>query len=171
MLFLQNRTYVIWPIELLHFRWPWIHSCLKMRFVQYQSIIWQDINWHAWNKGATTGMYWKDDPDPKIWIDFTIYVAFVVDVYPRDPMLAPVLAMALCLSVCHKSGFYRNGWTNRAGLAWELPSTHATLCYKKIRVSVKIKVLLEFMSQTLDCKNLSRYVDCFARERWTPKAW
>ena len=31
--------------------------------------------------------------------------------YPRDAMLARVLAMALCpsVSVCHKSVFYRNG--------------------------------------------------------------
>jgi len=28
--------------------------------------------------------------------------------YPRDAMLARVLATALCLSVCHKSVFYRN---------------------------------------------------------------
>jgi len=36
--------------------------------------------------------------------------------YPRDAMLARVLAMALCLSVCvcHKSEFYRNGRRNRA---------------------------------------------------------
>jgi len=41
--------------------------------------------------------------------------------YPRDVMLARVLAMTLCpsvclsVSVCHKSEFYRNGWANRAG--------------------------------------------------------
>jgi len=29
----------------------------------------------------------------------------------RDAMLALALAMALCLSVCHKSVFYRNEWT------------------------------------------------------------
>jgi len=34
----------------------------------------------------------------------------------RDAMLAPVLAIALCLvCVCHKSVFFRNGWTNWAG--------------------------------------------------------
>jgi len=39
--------------------------------------------------------------------------------YPRDAMLAWVLAMSVrpsvCLSVCHKSVFYRNGWMIRAG--------------------------------------------------------
>jgi len=42
--------------------------------------------------------------------------------YPRDAMPALALAMALCrclsvsvcLSVCHKSVFCRNGWTDRA---------------------------------------------------------
>ena len=36
--------------------------------------------------------------------------------YPRDAMLARVLAMALCLSVsvCHKSVFCWSGWTDRA---------------------------------------------------------
>jgi len=35
--------------------------------------------------------------------------------YPRDAMLARVLAVALCLSGCYKSMFCRNGWTDRAG--------------------------------------------------------
>jgi len=35
--------------------------------------------------------------------------------YPRDAMLALVLAMALCLSVCHKSAYHWSGWTARAG--------------------------------------------------------
>jgi len=39
--------------------------------------------------------------------------------FPRDAMLARVLAMApclsVCLSVCHKSVLYRSGWMNRAG--------------------------------------------------------
>jgi len=30
-------------------------------------------------------------------------------------MIARVLAVALFVSVCHKSVFYRNSWTNRAG--------------------------------------------------------
>jgi len=42
------------------------------------------------------------------------------DFYPRDAVLARVLAMfpclclPVCLSVCHKSVFYRNGRMNRA---------------------------------------------------------
>ena len=40
--------------------------------------------------------------------------------YPRSAMLARVLTMAVrpsvCVCVCHKSVFYRNGRTNRVGL-------------------------------------------------------
>jgi len=42
-----------------------------------------------------------------------------------------VLAMGLCLSVRHKSVFYRNGWTNRAGfwhVSFLLPVLH---CVKR----------------------------------------
>jgi len=45
--------------------------------------------------------------------------------YPRDAMLARVLAMALylsvclsvclCLTVCQKSAFYQKGWTDQSG--------------------------------------------------------
>jgi len=40
-----------------------------------------------------------------------------VNFYPRDACFSAVLAVALCPSVCirHKSVFYRNGWTDRAG--------------------------------------------------------
>jgi len=41
-----------------------------------------------------------------------------------------VLAVARCFSarVCHKSEFYRNGWTGQTGfLAWRLTSTYPTL--------------------------------------------
>ena len=58
-------------------------------------------------------------------------------------MLARVLAMAsllsivclsasVCLSVCHKSEFYRNEWTNRASF-WQgsfLRSTYPTLLHE-----------------------------------------
>jgi len=54
----------------------------------------------------------------------TVLAAFervLYQLYRRDAMLALVLAMTLCpsvclsVSVCHKSEFYRNGWTNRSG--------------------------------------------------------
>jgi len=35
--------------------------------------------------------------------------------YPSDAMLARVLSMAVCLSVCHKSVFCREGWTDWFG--------------------------------------------------------
>jgi len=54
-------------------------------------------------------------------------------------MIARVLAMALCLcpslSVCHKSVFYRNGWTDLSVLRERrLLSTSHTLRYKEIQV-------------------------------------
>ena len=38
-----------------------------------------------------------------------------VTVFTTRCYASAVLAMGLCPSVCHKSVFYRNGWTNRAG--------------------------------------------------------
>ena len=45
------------------------------------------------------------------------FLLYTSDFYPRDAMLARVLAMTLCPSafVCQTSVFYRNGRTNRAG--------------------------------------------------------
>jgi len=74
-------------------------------------------------------------------------------------MLARVLAMALCLSVCARLSV-----TSRSSietderielfLARELPSTHPTLCSEEIRVSPKTRVLPSgTLSQTLDFKN------------------
>jgi len=46
------------------------------------------------------------------------------------------------VSVCHKSVFYRNCCTDRAGfLARRLSSTYSTLRFKEIRVSPKIRVI------------------------------
>ena len=44
--------------------------------------------------------------------------------------------------VCHKSVFYRNGWTNRAGF-WHVSflPPRPTLCWKQIRFSPKIRAL------------------------------
>ena len=46
-------------------------------------------------------------------------LTFDFDFYPRDAMLARALAIrpCVCLSVCHKSVFHRNGWMNRAGFS------------------------------------------------------
>jgi len=62
--------------------------------------------------------------------DRHISFRFLFCFYPRDAMLARILAKALRLSVsvCHKSKFYLNGWMNRARfLAWKLPFTYCTL--------------------------------------------
>jgi len=56
-----------------------------------------------------SGFYDKDNEKLKLFLP------------ARDAILAQVIAtcmtlyyVCLCLSVCHKSLFYRNGWTNRA---------------------------------------------------------
>jgi len=80
--------------------------------------------------------------------------------------------MALCLSVCHKSGLNESDWF----LAWELPLTYPTLYYKEIRVSPKNKGTLipsGTLLQTLDLENFStahrssKRVIRLARERCT----
>ena len=66
--------------------------------------------------------------------------------YPRDAMLARVLAMALCpsvrLSVCHKSEFCRNGWTIELRVffleGFFRPILNCVV--RKIQVSTKIRV-------------------------------
>ena len=66
--------------------------------------------------------------------------------YPRDAMLARVLAIALCpsvrLSVCHKSEFCRNGWTTELrGFFLEGFFRPILNCVvRKIQVSTKIRV-------------------------------
>jgi len=53
-----------------------------------------------------------------------------------------IYAVVVCPAVCHKPGLYRNDWIYIAGfLARELPLTYPKLCYKKIRVSPKIRAL------------------------------
>jgi len=55
-------------------------------------------------------------------------------------MLARVLAMAMCpcLSVCLSRVGVETDKRIGLVLAWELPSTYPTLCYKEIQVSSKI---------------------------------
>ena len=68
------------------------------------------------------------------------YLAF--DFFLCDTMLVWVLAMAVCLFVC-LCLFVTSRSSDRIGwfLAWKLPSTYPTLCYKEIGVPSKIKVL------------------------------
>ena len=100
------------------------------------------------------------------------YIPFTVCFYPRDAMLA----LCLCLSVCHKSVFYRNGWTDRAVfLARRLHSTIQTLCCKKIHVSTKITVfpsgtLSHTLKKFASAYRSSKRVIDLSRERWTLRA-
>jgi len=67
------------------------------------------------------------------------------DFYPRDAMLARVLAIALCLSVCvclSQVGVLSKGMNGLMWfLAWRLFSTSPALSFKEIRVFTKIRVL------------------------------
>jgi len=55
--------------------------------------------------------------------------------YPRDAMLAQVIAMARCLSVYKSKRLNQPGWL----LAWELLSTCPTLYCKEIRITPEIR--------------------------------
>ena len=98
---------------------------------------------------------------------------------PRDAMLARALAVAQCplACVCHKSVFYRNGWTNRAGFGHGSFFPTVLHC-KEIQVPPgKIRVLPSgTLLQTPDLENIAtayrsskRAID-LARERWTLRA-
>ena len=105
------------------------------------------------------------------------------DLYPRGAMLAPVLAMALCPSICSSDRLSQigvlskrldeSGWVS----VWELPSTYPTLCFIEIQVPLKIRVLFSgTLLQSLDLENFatayrsSKRVINLARERWTLRA-
>jgi len=100
--------------------------------------------------------------------------------YQHDAMLARVLVMALCLSVCLSVTSRCSIETvKRIGLflAWELPSIYPTLSCKEIQISSKIEVLLSgTLLQTLDLEifatayRSSKRVINLARERWTLRA-
>ena len=85
--------------------------------------------------------------------------------------LAVALCPSVCVCVCHRSVFYRNGWTNRAVFFCMRASFH--LCCKEIQVPSVIKVLPSgTLLQTLDLGKIatayrsSKRVINLARERW-----
>jgi len=62
------------------------------------------------------------------------------------------LYVCTCLSVCYTPVLYQNGGTDRTVFV----ATYATVCFKKIRVSLKIRVFpFETLFQTLDLENLA----------------
>jgi len=76
--------------------------------------------------------------------------------YQRDVMPAQVLAMALCLSVSHKSEFDRNGRTNRTGFGMGASFHLSYTVLKEIRVYSKIRVLPSgTLPQTPDLENFA----------------
>jgi len=78
--------------------------------------------------------------------------------HPHDAMLVRVLAMALCLSVCLSQVGVLSKRVNESSwfLARELHLTYPTLCYKKIQVPSKIRVLPSgTLLQTLDLENFA----------------
>ena len=102
-----------------------------------------------------------------------------LDYYPCDAMLARVLAMALCLSVCLSQVGVLLKWLDGSSwfLAWRLPSTSPILCFKEIQVCTKIRVLPSgtfFVNSGLrkfrqGISIVERAIP-LARERWTLRA-
>jgi len=72
-------------------------------------------------------------------------------------MLARVLADVVCLCVGHRPVLYRNCCTNQADFCvYRFTSTYATLYFREIRVSLKIRVLAPgTASQILDLENFA----------------
>ena len=102
--------------------------------------------------------------------------------YPWDAMLARVQAIALCLSVwicvCHKSMFYRKGWTEWS--FWHAGFFRSVLhcVMRKFRYPQNNGTSLgNYFFQTPDLENfamvyrsMERVIN-LARERWTLRAW
>ena len=58
--------------------------------------------------------------------------------------------VSVSVSACHKSVFYRNGWTEQYGFCHaDFFSTSPTLCFKEIQVSTKIRILRHSISNVL----------------------
>jgi len=87
--------------------------------------------------------------------------------YPRDATLVQVLAMALCLSVCHKSVFYLNKWTAQAGF-WHVgffwPILHSVI---RIIVSAKNSYKNKGTSIWNSVPKLQSSKNNLAQKRWT----
>ena len=94
-------------------------------------------------------------------------------------LMSVSVCLSVTLSVCHKSVFYRNGWTDRAGF-WHVCFFQAvlyTLWRKEIQVSTKIRVLppgtlcqSPILETFASAYRSSKRVINLARERWTLRA-
>ena len=70
-----------------------------------------------------------------IWLNQFVHSTVYWHIFTVRCYASAVLAMGLCLSVCHKSVFCRNGWTNRGGFwhvsflppSFQLPSFYTVL--------------------------------------------
>jgi len=96
--------------------------CVSVSLPNFRWIkIYIPLSWEHWKTR------WPDNTH-LLLTDYFLFIYW----YPRDAMLARVLAimalyLSVCLSVClsvsvsvcHKSVFYRNGWTNRADVWYE----------------------------------------------------
>jgi len=114
---------------------------------------------------------------PSVFLHVSIWFS---DFYPRDAMLARVLAMALCLSVCvcRKSVFYRNGWTIWPGFwhgSFLPPILHCVkrnLCYLQNKgTSLWNSVPNSGLRKFCRGMSIAERAVRLARERWTLKAW
>ena len=96
---------------------------------------------------------------PTLLIEYDTPLPF----YLRDALLAPVLALCLCLSVsvCHKLCSIETAGRINLVLAWRLLLTSPTLCFKEIQVPTKIRVLPSgtFFSKLWTLKISPRHID------------
>ena len=111
---------------------------------------------------------WWPDNTHLLMTDYFLFMYW----YPRDAMLARVLAMALylsvCLSVCVCFCLSQVGVLSKRMnesswcLVWELPSTGPALCLKEIQFSPKTRLLTSgTLSQTQNAGLLAMLYFCF----------
>jgi len=97
----------------------------------------QNCYWHD----VGTGVQWNDCCNRyQISCERTsCRCAAVFDFYRRDAMLARVLAVTMCPSVCLSQVGVLSKWTDGSSwfLARRLLSTSPTLCWKEFQVSIK----------------------------------
>jgi len=86
-------------------------------------------------------------------------------------MLAQVLAVVICVSVCHTLLLHQNGCL--AQVVFFCIQTYAVLCSKEIRVSPKIGVFpTKTLFQTVDSHNLALACQLSkSNERWQQSFW
>jgi len=88
---------------------------------------------------------------------YTFSVAFAMQCY-ASVVYAVVLCLSVHPSICLSQASILSQWLDESSwfLAWRLPSTYPTLCYKEILLLLKIRVLpSRNLSETSDLENFA----------------